>query len=170
MRLEMRFLILLLLNIVLTFDIAIPTPTVITIDIPPREMTDAKDNPMNYRLPKDVIPIYYLVNLDIKVEKDVTFNGKTRIVIEVQQPTRTIVFHSHNLFLNMQMITLSGISSNTMQALRSYQYHNETQTMVLTYEEMLIGRYDLELFYSGNLKYSSDGFFLITDGNETNKT
>lgn len=157
----MRFLILLLLNgcAALTFDTAIPE----IFDI-----SGFNETRMIYRLPKDIIPTSYVINLDVlDTLNTLDFKGWARIAIIVKQPTNKITFHNHKLMVNLFKSSLISVYDNkVLKFVIREEYQTETMTLIV--DEMLHGRYILDIQYKGTLSHDDDCLFR-TNSSQANK-
>lgn len=155
----MKFLILLLLNGILAFEIVVHK----TSDV---ELTDI---PTNFRLPTDVVPNYYVIHLTMYPEKDaIRFTGTTKIIISIPEPTQRITFHAYNLLMDMRQTKLSTLFGIKDVKLMAYKHDNETQTAIFIFDEILEGTYILKVTYIGKLSYEDDALFRTTETNGVN--
>ena len=55
------------------------------------------------RLPSDLIPSHYIIDLDLDIQKE-NFTGTVTILLDCEGPTDQVIFHGRNLrLLNIQM-------------------------------------------------------------------
>ncbi|XP_048787822.1 leucyl-cystinyl aminopeptidase isoform X2 [Lagopus muta] len=119
------------------------------------------------RLPSDVVPLHYDLNLQPNLTT-LKFTGSVKIVVNVTQVTKKIVLHSSGLNITKATITSSGGSQEKAVELLEYPLHD--QIAVIAPESLLAGQnYTVNLEYSSNLSDTYYGFYKISYKDENSK-
>lgn len=113
---------------------------------------------IDHRLPKNVIPYYYTIELDIE-SNFLFFDGKTEIDVEVIEETDRIILHAANLRnLEARVFFYSiecRIINKTFQ--KNFQY------FIMDFEQKLqVGKYVIEMTYRANFNTGTTGFYLTS--------
>jgi len=103
------------------------------------------------RLPKDVVPIDYVVSIEPD-ESDRTLRGRESVTLQFRQTTATVVFNSLNEVLDH--VQLDG------KPVKAVVSSDEQQlTTVTLAEPAAIGRHTLEFSYKGRIESEPQGLF-----------
>jgi len=103
------------------------------------------------RLPKDVVPLDYLVSIEPNAS-DRTLRGQESVTLEFRQATATIAFNSLNEVLDHVQLDgkpVKAVASNDEQQL----------TTVTLAEPAAIGRHTLAFSYQGKIESGPQGLF-----------
>ncbi|KAL6254994.1 hypothetical protein P5V15_014337 [Pogonomyrmex californicus] len=114
---------------------------------------------LEFRLPKNIIPIHYDIKLITHFEDNFTTNGEVNIDIKVREPTNTIALHALNLTIHESLteITRKGVNdvnSKSKYIPKQHKYDELTQILTLQFEELL----DPETYM---LRINFDGIILL---------
>lgn len=122
---------------------------------------------VNYRLPDNVVPVHYDIELTPYIEEDkFTFDGKTLITIDIRRATRDLSLHALDLTINETATSLisSDIGSYAPVA---HNYDNTTEILTLHFDDELPpGIYNLSMQFVGILNDELHGFFRTSYFNE----
>ncbi|XP_011638527.1 aminopeptidase N-like [Pogonomyrmex barbatus] len=116
---------------------------------------------LEFRLPKNIIPIHYDIKLITHFEDNFTTNGEVNIDIKVHEPTNTIALHALNLTIHESLteITRKGVNnvnSKSKYIPKQHKYDELTQILTLQFEEPL----DSEMYM---LRINFDGIILLNN-------
>ena len=121
--------------------------TKIKIDIPP----SAEDYPYKLaRLPSDLIPSHYILDLDIDLKKD-NFTGTVTILLDCEGPTDKVIFHGRNLYLlriQMEDGNSKPVHYKNIAFLKNHDMY------VLTLNQTLDEDSDLRMFIQYTARFS----------------
>lgn len=118
-----------------------------------------------YRLPKDVIPENYKLQIIsyLGEKNNFDFDGKVWITTTCVQPTRNITLHSKNLDIHKDKITIKDLSSNDSKTMKiaDIEFQKENDFLILLLKEPLIGyhRYEIFISFHGKLDDGLAGFY-----------
>jgi puromycin-sensitive aminopeptidase len=116
------------------------------------------EEPRNFRLSKDVLPIRYQLHFELEFDRW-TSTAWERIALRLARPTRTIVLHS--LELEIHKAALEG------QVTQDIAYDTEAQTATLRFErEIPAGEHTLEISWTGGIRESLRGLYRSLRGEE----
>lgn len=120
------------------------------------------ENPKTYRLPTNVLPRQYNIELDARVGRD-TFKGKVTIQVEITAPTNSIELHAHELLtINSAAIT---VGDKTWQS--SVETNAEAEMIAITFPATLPkGEAMLTITYDGHISPTMEGLYHAKDGHE----
>ena len=133
----------------------------------------------NYRLPKDLKPSNYLI--DIKpyfnsTTKPEYFEGKVTIDFECLKDTSVLVLHMNNLELNNSTLVITSTDSNYVSPKNFvYTYDTETHFFTATFPNSQSfkanNKYSFSVEFKGYLKDDNLGFYRTsyTDKNDQQK-
>lgn len=142
-------------------------------DVPPRSIPEVSGN---YRLPADVRPTEYKINLEPIFESSnentsFTFNGSSEITLEVLNNTNIIKFHAKEL--NFSKITLKYENQSFEIDINKIDTKDplERNFVTLTLEKNLTLTKNLKLFlnYYGKLNDELRGFYRSSYENKEGK-
>lgn len=160
----MRYLLPLIL-VLATCWAGIPIPESV-IPQPIQEILD------DYRLPKDVIPTNYVIELtpylDTKDKKNFTFDGQSEIDLEIKKNnTKTITFHANELNITKVKLIYSGKPIEII----SQEINKQKDFITLNLKEELNSTFkNIKLFlsFTGVLNDNLRGFYRSSyqDGKE----
>jgi aminopeptidase N len=123
------------------------------------------------KLPKDVVPISYDIQIKPKIESR-TFTGSETVALEVRKPAKTITLNANAITISSA--TLLGPKGEGEQAAAAIKIDASQQTAVLTFpKEIAPGAYRLSLDFSGTINQSGQGLFYATyqeEGSGAKKT
>ena len=128
-----------------------------------------------YRLPSDLKPIYYDLDLapDIYGDDPATFSfqGHVGIVMECVSPTSTITLNAKNLSIAQSGVAVSGVThAGTMEVVDMEMNDEEDRLSIVLSEELQKGeQYRVDIDFSGPLTNDLTGLYLSSyvRGNET---
>ncbi|XP_011860720.1 PREDICTED: aminopeptidase 2-like [Vollenhovia emeryi] len=122
---------------------------------------------VNYRLPDNVVPVHYGIELIPYIEEDnFTFDGKSHIIIEVRRATRDLSLHALDLTINEEATSVVR-SDIITYAPTAHNYNNETQILTFHFDDELpLGIYSLYVQFVGILNDELHGFFRTSYINE----
>ncbi|XP_011865488.1 PREDICTED: uncharacterized protein LOC105560735 [Vollenhovia emeryi] len=122
---------------------------------------------VNYRLPDNVVPVHYDIELIPYIEEDnFTFDGKSHIIIEVRRATRDLSLHALDLTINEEVTSVVR-SDMLTYAPTAHNYNNETQILTFHFDDELpLGIYSLYVQFVGILNDELHGFFRTSYINE----
>lgn len=128
-----------------------------------REESD--ENP--YRLPQQVVPIHYDVELIPHIVQDnFTTDGEMSIDVEVRQPTNTIALHTMNITLDESWTELTAHNGEAEYPgqirvhPKQHRYDENTQILAIRFDKPLDrGAYTLRLKFTGILADDGRGFY-----------
>lgn len=122
---------------------------------------------VNYRLPDNVVPVHYDIKLTPYIEEhNFTFDGKSRIIIEIRGATQDLSFHALNLTINEPATSLVS-NDNVIYTPTAHNYDNETEILTLHFDdELSLGIYSLNIQFVGILNEELHGFFRTSYVNE----
>lgn len=124
---------------------------------------------VNYRLPDNVVPVHYDIELIPHIEEDnFTFDGKSHVIIEIRRTTQVLHLHALDLTINETATLLIG--SDIVHAPTEHNYNNETEILTLYFDyELSLGIYNLNIQFVGILNDNLSGFFRTSYINEEGK-
>lgn len=137
-----------------------------------------KDNPdINYRLPDDLRPDHYDINLrpyllESDKAKRFTFDGEVFINITVVKRTNKIVLHSKNLKFSKREYCEDIAKPQTCIALKEREPDSKTDivTYILDAELPANSVYVLHFKYKGSMDNDMHGFYRSSYINSKNET
>src|SRR5712691_205102 len=111
------------------------------------------------KLPKDVVPTSYDIQLKPNIEKR-TFTGSETVALDVRQPTKTIVLNVNAVAISAAK--LLGLNGQGEQA-AGVAIDAKQQVATLSFpKEVAPGAYRLSLDFSGTINQSGQGLFYAT--------
>jgi aminopeptidase N len=135
--------------------------TVVAVLLPLRLNAEA---PFNFqttpgKLPKDVVPTSYDIQLKPNIEKR-AFTGSETVALDVRQPTKTIA-------LNVNTVAISSArllgSNGQVEQATSIAMDAKQQLATLTFAQQIApGAWQLSLDFSGTINQSGEGLFYAT--------
>ncbi|XP_057331893.1 aminopeptidase N-like [Microplitis mediator] len=138
-----------------------------------KETTDATstNGTIEYRLPKDVIPISYEVKLTPHIlEGNFTFDGLSRVHFNLLRESSSITLHAHNTLKIDQVSTNLTYANGTNVKPKLQTRINETDFLILDFEQPIEpGNYSLTFKYVGNISSVPVGVYrslYLNDKNE----
>lgn len=127
----------------------------------------------DYRLPTDIRPDHYTIELEPDFETD-TFTGSVKIDFTVISATRTFYFHKRELDIDVESFTLQVENSIPITNFAIFEcVDDDREYCVLTFaDELIVGlKYTLTIgSFKGILNLDNAGFYLAKyqdeNGNE----
>lgn len=117
------------------------------------------------RLPDNVEPKHYRIELELLVEEDI-FHGTSSIRIIINNATNIIYLHSENLTI-FRPILIESNDKRTEHIPYSILYHEQMESVSLYFEEELLpGNYTLNIDFVGLIDNNIGGFFKTSYINE----
>ncbi|KAK5622078.1 hypothetical protein CRENBAI_010904 [Crenichthys baileyi] len=108
------------------------------------------------RLPHSIQPLSYELTLTPDLD-NMTFTGRTVIIMSVLHSTKRIVLHAANLNITKAMFKLGDVQARDVTVL---EYKPRQQIAVKFSEELKTGQQCVLIFdYSANLSHTYDGFY-----------
>ncbi|XP_057321856.1 aminopeptidase N-like [Microplitis mediator] len=119
-------------------------------------LSGSQDSNSN-RLPDDVIPLHYTINLIPHIEENnFTYDGESHIEIEVKTESNLLILHAYDLQINGK-ITLEN-ESKTFESI--HEIDDKNDFLKITFKEKLSrGHYILHLKYHGIITDQPQGFY-----------
>ncbi|MEJ1275496.1 hypothetical protein NN561_006393 [Cricetulus griseus] len=116
----------------------------------------------NVRLPEHIIPIHYDLMIHANLST-LTFWGTTEVEITVNQPTSTIIMHSHQLQISKATLRRGAEDKQSEEPLSILEYPANEQVALLAPQPLLAGPlYTVIITYAANLSESFHGFYKST--------
>ena len=122
------------------------------------------------KLPKDVVPQSYDIQLKPNIEK-LTFTGSETVVLTVRKPVKTITLNVNTMTISSAKLRRAG--DQTEQAARVAIDENEQTATLSLSKEIAAGTYELWLDFAGKINESGQGLFHATyqeEGSGAKKT
>ena len=122
------------------------------------------ESPFNFattpgKLPKDVVPISYDIQLKPNIEKR-TFTGSETVALDVRKPAKTITLNANTIAIGSAK--LLGSNGQVEQA-AAIKIDASLQIATLTFQKEIVpGAYQLLLDFSGTINQSGQGLFYAT--------
>ncbi|XP_025986513.2 aminopeptidase N [Solenopsis invicta] len=170
--LTMRFLLPLMLAIVACWASIYPFENEL-----PQALEEISDN---YRLPTNVVPTAYNIELTPTFESDnktakFTFQGKSIITLDIKERTNTIMFHARGLEFNKEDIKLKySVSQSAIKMYTAIKVLKikEKDFVMLSFMNNLdiVNNAELYLQYTGKLNDETRGFFKSSYQDKEGKT
>ena len=111
------------------------------------------------KLPKDVVPISYNIQLKPNIEKR-TFTGSEIVALDVRKPAKTITLNANAIAIGSAK--LLGLNGQVEQA-PAIKIDASQQIAILIFpKEIAPGVYQLSLDFSGTINQSGQGLFYAT--------
>lgn len=121
------------------------------------------DNPINYRLPSDTIPVSYKIELTPNIVVDAfTFTGKVEVEFNVEEATKKVTFHIDDITIIEKTIEIyDKTKPNVLLKFVKTTPDTDKQFYTIELEEQLAkgSSYILRLSYNGNLNDKLFGFY-----------
>lgn len=124
-----------------------------------RSKSTRVDNPENYRLPNNTIPLHYDIKLiPFIVQGNFTFDGTVIINVTVIERTSTIVLHAFQIDIDNSSVTVT--SGNLSYDIVNKTSDTELQFYTLSFASSLEpGNYSIYIKYLGYLPTDMNGFY-----------
>ena len=121
------------------------------------------ESPFNFattpgKLPKNVVPISYDIQLRPNIEKRM-FTGSETVALDVRKPTRTITLNANTIAITSAK--LLGSNGQVERAAIALDPSQQIATLTLP-KEIAPGVYQLSLDFSGTINQSGQGLFYAT--------
>ena len=121
------------------------------------------ESPFNFattpgKLPKNVVPISYDIQLKPNIEKRM-FTGSETVALDVRKPTRTITLNANTIAITSAK--LLGSNGQVERAAIALDPSQQIATLTLP-KEIAPGVYQLSLDFSGTINQSGQGLFYAT--------
>lgn len=116
----------------------------------------------NYRLPQNIKPLHYDVELTTRLDPDFNFNGNVKINIQVlENNTKSITLHHRSLRPHEQSVKLLEVESQNDVKVSKITYDKVLEFYVIELETELKKdkKYDLSIAFEGDLDKNMDGFY-----------
>lgn len=111
-----------------------------------------RDEPsINYRLPDNIIPISYKIKINPDIDgKNFTFQGESKIRINVKKPTNEIILHAKNLEIAPDVNLKCNLNNNvTIVSVNSIDNVTDFLKIILDQKLNEVSDCDLTLKYTG---------------------
>ncbi|KAG4070588.1 hypothetical protein HA402_011975 [Bradysia odoriphaga] len=120
---------------------------------------DIRQQELTYRLPTNVRPLKYALNIHIDVENEV-FNGNVSINLEVIEPTTSIHLNYKDLSVDWINARLAlDASAETFPVINEIDRPTE-QIYELHFQQSLnVGSYTLQLHFEGHIRHDLTGLY-----------
>ncbi|XP_070155169.1 aminopeptidase N-like [Polyergus mexicanus] len=125
---------------------------------------------INHRLPNDIIPIHYNIELILNIEEGI-YRGKSNINIKISKETRSITLHSMNLAIIETTLINEDVrqSKNEKFIYKSteYSYIQEINIVIIHFNNKLLpGNYTLNIEFFVETIDNIEGLFRTSYTNE----
>lgn len=118
-------------------------------------------NPKAYRLPAQVLPTRYDIELDARLGRE-DFHGKVAIQLDIRQSVSSIELHAVELVLSDARLAVGG---KTLDG--NIQQDADREMATISFGETLhAGPATLEIAFAGSVSKGLDGLYLAKDGPE----
>lgn len=116
-----------------------------------------KQQDLDYRLPKTLVPSSYEILLMPELKDDFKFEGRVHINASVRESTNTITLHHRK----MEILKLTVICDKELQEITNTSYNNITEKYEITLKNKLIPETNvsINIAYRGNLRNDMIGFY-----------
>lgn len=114
----------------------------------------------DYRLPNNTVPISYVIRLTPYIEiNNFTFNGHTKINLQVLERTSNITLHTDALTYDESLTSLVS-QTGVVHNITNHTYIRNEQFLVIQVQNVLeVGNYTLNLTFVGILANDMYGFY-----------
>lgn len=129
-------------------------------------LTDATeiitDEPIDYRLPSDVVPTSYNMSFAPHLKNNFTFDGKTEIKITVVKQTDKIVLHAYESLI-IKSAKLEQLNGKTIEIPLLPPVRNETTDFLMfgSSKLLVLAEYLLSLEFKGEIRNGWTGFYRV---------
>lgn len=125
----------------------------------------------SYRLPRDILPEHYELDIITSLEPDFKFGGLVRIDVRCLRPTSQIILHSNNLTIADKDVSVLDGDSKEKIAISSIKYDLAKEFMQINTEQPLIEdkKYILSIEFTGILSNSLTGYYKSSYKNPNNE-
>jgi aminopeptidase N len=108
------------------------------------------------KLPKDVVPLSYDIQLKPNIDK-LTFTGSETVVLDVRKPVKTITLNANTLTIgSANLVGADGKVEQTAQVM----IDPKEQTAVLTFaKEIAVGAHRVSLQFAGKINEGAKGLY-----------
>lgn len=134
---------------------------------------DASDiNQVNYRLPNNTIPEHYEISLETKIhQQNFTFTGSVRIKLLALEATKNITIHARQLIIKEKQYFLTA-DDIPMPMDVQMSVDRTTEFLIFNVPNGLEKgkRYQLLIFYTGELRSDMAGFYRSSYVNSKKET
>lgn len=122
---------------------------------------------VTYRLPDNVIPNHYRIQLIPNLENHFTFTGSSIIEIKVVKTTKTIVLHAQNIEITSKILLATEADATKNQESDGHSINTTNNFLTITFpKDIAVGDYNLTMEYKGDINNNLRGFYRgnYTDG------
>lgn len=126
-----------------------------------------KNESLQYRLSRVTVPISYEIKLVPEmIENNFTFEGESKVIVKVNEPTRNLTLHSKNLLLDENVTSLIGINGIEYKP-TNHTYETTTNFLIIEFDKLLpAGNYTLYLKFAGVMPNVPEGIYNSSYVNE----
>ncbi|EPZ32917.1 Peptidase M1, membrane alanine aminopeptidase domain-containing protein [Rozella allomycis CSF55] len=108
------------------------------------------------RLPESITPIHYELKLNVNMPKEFSFSGLNKILVNVNEPTREVFFHSVDL--NIHKVYIENTEGEKFEAIKFDPI--DTEMIKATFSKELVPHlYTLFIEFSGIITDQLRGFY-----------
>ena len=119
-------------------------------------------NPRAYRLPNDVVPQRYDVDLDVSLDAD-AYQGRVAVTLDLRAARSTVELHSRDLHLDTVHLTAGD---RTWPGQVSLDPEREIAVLDFGAADLPAGPARLEIAFHGEISRGLEGLYRATDGPE----
>ncbi|GAU94501.1 hypothetical protein RvY_06267 [Ramazzottius varieornatus] len=121
----------------------------------------AVERPRDIRLPVDVFPVHYRLELRPVLNPDFRFYGEVDVVFMCKTPVRSLTLHMKDLAVNESMIGFTADENNDAPKMLNWKEDRVRQFLTFTFKaDLLPGvKYNVSLKFSGKLNDELRGFY-----------
>lgn len=124
-------------------------------------MTTLLENPKAYRLPTNVLPRRYEIDLDARLGRKETY-GRVTIQLDIQEARDTIELHAREMQIHEARLTING---RTLEG--AIRQDEEREMAEVRFDEPLpAGEARLDITFTGQVSDGLEGLYLAKDGPE----
>lgn len=115
----------------------------------------------SYRLPEEVIPSSYHLEIKTYFEPEFLFEGRVRIRVNVINDTSDIILHSRGLNITESEVTVTQVDSEEKYEITDHQYQLENNFYIIKLGQPLKGgaSYDVFIPYKATLSTNLAGYY-----------
>ncbi|XP_001658979.2 aminopeptidase N isoform X1 [Aedes aegypti] len=162
------------LSVVLTSGVRAKGPIVEVASASEQLDLNTRELDTSFFLPRNkTIPYHYFIHLKSHVQNnDPVFEGTVDIYFEVVEPTKDIVMHLQELDIVSTELSRIPNGLGVPVKIDNPQYSIDTKTELVTFTsqaDLPLGKYILNVAYTGTMRRYQSGFFISSYRDESNK-
>lgn len=119
------------------------------------------ERPRDIRLPVDIFPVHYRLELRPVLNPDFRFFGEVDVVFVCKNPVRSMTLHMKDLALNESLIAFSAEEGSDAPKLLNWKEDRVRQFLIFNFKKELVPgvKYNASLKFSGKLNDELRGFY-----------